>query len=112
MSSIVVVFPKKENATNIRNILVRNGFSVMAVCTTGAQAIQYADDLDDGIIVCGYKLSDMLYTELREYLPETFEMLLVASPVTMTTLSLYSIYFFFCVHCLDDLMCYYYRWVL
>ena len=55
MSSIVVVFPKKENATNIRNILVRNGFGVMAVCTTGAQAIQYADDLDDGIIVCGYK---------------------------------------------------------
>ena len=26
MSSIIVVFPKKEIATNIRNILVRNGF--------------------------------------------------------------------------------------
>ena len=25
MSSIIVVFPKKEIATNIRNILVRNG---------------------------------------------------------------------------------------
>lgn len=31
-------------------------------------------------MVCGYKLADMLYTELREYLPKEFEMLLVASP--------------------------------
>ena len=29
MSSIIVVFPKKEIATNIRNILVRNGFDVI-----------------------------------------------------------------------------------
>lgn len=79
MSSIIVVFPKKENAANIRNILARNGFDVMGICTTGAQAIHYADTLDDGIIVCGYKMQDMLYTELREYLPPTFEMLLVAS---------------------------------
>lgn len=80
MSDIIVVFPKREIATNIRNVLVRNGFSVVEVGTTGAQAIQYADNLDEGIIVCGYKMPDMLYTELREYLPDTFEMLLIASP--------------------------------
>jgi len=78
--SIIVVFPKRENAANIRNILVRNGVDVLAVCTTGAHAVQYAEDLDEGIVICGYKLKDMLYTELREYLPDTFEMLLVASP--------------------------------
>ena len=38
MSSIIVVFPKKEIATNIRNILVRNGFDVIGVGVTGAQA--------------------------------------------------------------------------
>ena len=80
MSSIIVVFPKKEIATNIRNILVRNGVDVIGVGTTGAQAVQCADNLDEGIIVCGYKMADMLYTELREYLPDTFEMLLIASP--------------------------------
>lgn len=80
MSSIIVVFPKKENAVNIRNILVRNGLEVKWVCTTGAQAIQYADTVEEGIIVCGYKMPDMLYTELRDYLPDTFEMLLIASP--------------------------------
>ena len=80
MSSIIVVFPKKEIATNIRNILVRNGFDVIGVGVTGAQAVQLADNLDDGIVVCGYKMTDMLYNELRDYLPSTIEMLLIASP--------------------------------
>ena len=38
-----------------------------------------ADSVDEGIIVCGYKLKDMMYSELREYLPDNFEMLLIAS---------------------------------
>ncbi len=79
MIGIIVVFPNRENAAGIRNLLVRGGMSVTGVCTSGAQAMNYADTLDEGIVVCGYKLKDMMYTELREYLPESFEMLLVAS---------------------------------
>lgn len=41
--------------------------------------MNYADSVDEGIIVCGYKLKDMMYSELREYLPDRFEMLLIAS---------------------------------
>lgn len=80
MAGMIVVFPNKDNATNIRNILVRGGCDVIGVCTTGAQALHYTELLDEGIVVCGYKMADMLYTELREYLPPEFEMLLVASP--------------------------------
>lgn len=79
MASIIVVFPKAENAANIRNILIRSGYQVAAVCTSGAQALQAADDLDDGVVVCGYKFTDMLYSQLKEDLPLGFEMLLVAS---------------------------------
>ena len=70
MSNIIVVFPKRENAVNIRNSLVRAGIEVSAVCLTGA---------NDGIVVCGYRFQDMQYTDLRESLPDTFDMLLVAS---------------------------------
>jgi len=77
---IIVVFPNKDNAANIRNLLAREGMTVIGVCTTGAQAMNYADTVDEGIVVCGYKLKDMLYSELREYLPDGFEMLLIASP--------------------------------
>ena len=51
MIGIIVVFPKKENAINIRNLLVRNGVNVTGVATTGAQAMHYADTVDEGIVV-------------------------------------------------------------
>lgn len=79
MVGIIVVFPNKDNAANIRNLLVRGGMDVTGVCTAGAQALHYADAVDEGIVVCGYKLKDMMYTELREYLPSNFELLLIAS---------------------------------
>ncbi len=37
------------------------------------------DNIDYGIVVCGYKFSDMMYSELFHDLGPTFEMLLVAS---------------------------------
>lgn len=79
MTNIIVVLPKLEDAKGIKNILVRNGFSVTGVCTTGSQAISQSDGLNDGIVVCSYKLMDMVYTELYDCLPSGFEMLLMAS---------------------------------
>ena len=80
MNEIIVAFPKKEIAINIRNILVRGGIDVYGVCTTGAQVLHIADTLDEGIIICGYRMQDMMYTDIREYLPKEFEILLVTSP--------------------------------
>lgn len=80
MFSIVVGFPKFEDAANIRNVLIRNGFSVCAPCNRGAQVIAMANDLDEGVVVCGYRFSDMHYSEVYHSLPKGFEMLLVASP--------------------------------
>ena len=79
MTGVIVALPKIDDAKNMKNLLVRNGISVAGVCTTGAQAIAMADGLNDGIIICGYKLSDMIYSQLRENLPFGFEMLLMAS---------------------------------
>ena len=79
MTNIIIVLPKLEDAKGIKNVLVRNGFSVVGVCTTGAQAISQADGLNDGIVICSYKLMDMVYSELYECLPPGFEMLLMAS---------------------------------
>lgn len=79
MTNIIVVLPKIEDAKGIKNLLVRSGFAVTGICTTGAQAINQADGLNDGIVICSYKLMDMVYSELRECLPHGFEMLLMAS---------------------------------
>ena len=79
MTNIIVVFPKPDDARSIRNLLMRNGYSVTATCTSGTVALQAVDNLNEGIVVCGYRYRDMLYDELYENLPETFEMLLLAS---------------------------------
>lgn len=79
MNNIIVAFPKKEIATNIRNALARGGIEVSVICTTGAQVLQSVDTLNEGIVVCGYRMQDMGYIELRDMLPESFEMLLIAS---------------------------------
>ncbi|MCI5624266.1 ANTAR domain-containing response regulator [Anaerostipes sp.] len=77
--NVIVLFPKQEFARNIRNLLVRSGFEVIGVCVTGSQVIQRMEGLDDGLVVCGYKYTDMMYSELREYLPKDIHMLLLAS---------------------------------
>ena len=74
--NIVVVFPKKEIVLKMKNVLIKNGFDVSAVCVTGAQAIQAVERLEAGVVVCGIRL---IYNELKECIPDTFEMVVIAS---------------------------------
>ena len=80
MFSIIVGFPKLEDASGIRNVIARSGYHVSDPCTLGSQVISLANDLDEGIVICGYRFSDMHFSELNNYLPKGFEMLLIASP--------------------------------
>ena len=93
MINIIVVLPKIEDARGIRSVLMKNGIPVLAVCSTGAQALNHLRDLSDGIVICGYKMTDMIYMELRDCLPQGFDMLLLASRAVLND-------------CLDnDIMC-------
>lgn len=76
--NVIILFPKIEGGNNIKKILQQRGYTVQAVCTTGAQALLQINRLEGGIIVCGSRFVDMVYEELLEYLPKEFEMLLVA----------------------------------
>ncbi|MCU6762497.1 ANTAR domain [uncultured Roseburia sp.] len=83
MTGIIIAFPKSENGQNIKNILTRNGYHVLAVCVSGAQVLQEAYSLRDGIVISGYRLTDMFYTELLNDLPEDFDMLLISAKVQL-----------------------------
>ena len=80
MVPVIVAFPRMEIGKKIKNILVKNGFSVSALCTAGAQVLQHAELLEEGLVICACRLSDMMYQQLRDYLPDSFEMLVIASP--------------------------------
>ncbi|MCM1154159.1 MAG: ANTAR domain-containing protein [Roseburia sp.] len=83
MVNIIVALPKIEEAKGIRSLLAKNGFDAVTVCTTGAQVLSQIDEWNDGIVICGYKLTDMLYSGLHECLPAGVDMLLLASQGAM-----------------------------
>ena len=50
MTSILIVFPKAEDGKSIRNLLVRHGYDVAAVCTLGSQVLNMADMMNIPIL--------------------------------------------------------------
>ena len=83
MADIIVGFPKLDDAKNLRKLLIRNGYDVNMVCDSGAQIVNAVNRLDGGIVISGYRYSDMHYSEINDYLPKGFQMLLLASPAKL-----------------------------
>ncbi len=79
MANVIVAFSRPDDARNIKNSLTKNGFPVNAVCSSGAQALALSEDLGSGIIVCGYRLTDMICLELAENMSPDFTMVMIAS---------------------------------
>ena len=72
MSSIVIVLPKIEDGKRIRDILAKRGYEIDAVCSTAAAALGEMNNLNGGIVICGYKLPDMFFTDLNECMPVSY----------------------------------------
>ena len=63
---------------------MKNGFNVSAVATSGAQVLEYVDEMNEGIVVCGYRLPDMMYSQIKELLHPGIELVLIASRARIT----------------------------
>lgn len=61
----------------------RSGYDDILAFNSASQVIAAANECDGGIVLCGYRLTDMHYSELYGYLPREFQMLLVASPAKL-----------------------------
>ncbi|MDO4292131.1 MAG: ANTAR domain-containing protein [Eubacteriales bacterium] len=72
--------PKIEDAKRIRDILGRRGLAASALCTTASSALSQVHQLDSGIVICSHRVRDMHFSQLAEYLPDYFDMLLLTSP--------------------------------
>ena len=79
-SNIVVCFYKHKDVDVIRGLLNRSGYRVAYACVSGAKALEACDRLGSGILVCGYRMHDMICTELCRDMPDNFDMLLIAPP--------------------------------
>lgn len=83
MADIIIAFPRLDDAKNLRRLLIRNGYDVNTVCDSGSQVMEAVHRLDGGIVISGYRFSDMYYLDINECLPKGFSLLLLASPAKL-----------------------------
>jgi len=73
MKDIIVAYPVKETALQIRSMLEAEGLHVSYVCALGSSVLNIAQDLRSGVVVCASILSDMSAGVIAESLPLGFD---------------------------------------
>jgi response regulator NasT len=80
MEMIVVAFENDNNRKRVTEMLEYSGLTVAAGCRSGSEAIRAIRKAGGGIVVCGFKLSEMTVTDLAYDLSGTAMVLAIASP--------------------------------
>jgi response regulator NasT len=73
MKSIIIAYPIKNTALQIKSVLESEGLYVSHICATGASVLNIASDMREGVIVCASILRDMGAGALAERLPAGFD---------------------------------------
>lgn len=73
MKNIIIAYPIKETALQLRNVLEEEGMYVSHICATGASVLGIASDMRGGVIVCASILRDISAGVLAERLPAGFD---------------------------------------
>lgn len=73
MKSIIIAYPNRDKAIQLRNVLEADGLYVSHICATGASALGIAADMRCGVIVCASILHDMGAAAIAERVPAGFD---------------------------------------
>lgn len=75
----MIGFSKIEQCNVVKEIVTSHGFLDVTICQTGAEIVRAANNGAGGIVICAWKLSDMMYHEIYELLPREYGMLVLLS---------------------------------
>lgn len=73
MKDIIIAYPSREIAMQLRAMLESEGYHVSYVCARGSSVLSICQSLNEGVIVCASILSDMGAALLAENLPCGFD---------------------------------------
>lgn len=83
MNHILVAFSGEKTRRRMTDIFEGAGIRVSAACESGAEILRWCGRMNGGLILSGYKLTDMTAEELAEALPEGFSLLLLATELQL-----------------------------
>lgn len=75
MKNIIVAYPNRNTALQLKSVLEQNGLYVSHICATGASALGIAADMRSGVIICASILRDMGAAIMAERLPSGFDVI-------------------------------------
>ncbi len=88
MGSIFLVMPKAEDANRIAATIQSYGLMhEVKICSSGSEVLRLLQYRDNGVVLCTKRMRDMSYTELSEYLPPGFGMIVMTNDVALETFS-------------------------
>lgn len=83
INHILVAFSGEKTRKRMTDIFEAVGIRVSAACESGAEILRWCGRMNGGVVLSGYKLSDMTAEDLAENLPEGFSMLLLATELQL-----------------------------
>ena len=79
-NNVFIAFPSKSTAVSVAKMVAGDGMNVACITTTGGELKKYIGYYGGGIVVCGYKFSDMHIPDLLDDIPPEFTIILIGSP--------------------------------
>lgn len=77
MGKIVLAFSKKETAEKVHRMLRHSEYEAAAICLSYAELMRKISDMDDVLIIMGYKLPDATVNDVAESLVDGQELMAV-----------------------------------
>lgn len=88
MGCVVIAMPRHDDATHIAELLKSGGISEdVYICTTGADILRKAEDMEVNAVILTRHFSDMGYEEVSSYLPQATSILLLTKDATLVPFS-------------------------
>lgn len=80
MEKIVLAFSRDDTAEKIRQMLDGSEYNVAAVCHSQAEILRIIADMDEVLIIMGYKLADAVVDDVAENLSEGQKLMSIMKP--------------------------------
>lgn len=88
MGVVLIAMPKSEDALRFEGLIQSHGMMLdTLICSAGSEMLRIANDRDFGVVICTKRLKDMSYSELAEFLPPSFGMIVLTKDASVETFS-------------------------
>lgn len=83
MHRTIVAFRMDNSRQTIAHVLEKNGIAVQYLCASGAEVLRIAGQVENAVVICAYRLTDMTANQLADALRPGIPCLVVAKPAQL-----------------------------